>query len=155
MTLPELTGRYADFVRSITKERPLVVGIDELDKMASVDEAQRFLNDVKSLFGQPRTYYLISLSDDAMSAFERRGLPLRDVFESVFDDVLRVEPLNFEEAVQLLRRRVVGMAPPFVGLCYVLSGGLPREVIRTAREAVVVAEDPEGSPELGGWHVGL
>jgi type II secretory pathway pseudopilin PulG len=149
LTLPELTGRYTDFVRSITKERPLVVGIDELDKMASVDEAQRFLNDVKSLFGQPRTYYLISLSDDAMSAFERRGLPLRDVFESVFDDVLRVEPLNFDEAVQLLRRRVVGMAPPFVGLCYVLSGGLPRELIRTAREAVAVAQKPTGSAELG------
>lgn len=142
-TMPELTADYGDFVGRIAEKRPVVIGIDELDKMASVEEAQRFLNEIKSLFGQPDTYYLVSLSDDAMSAFERRGLPLRDVFESVFDDVLRVEPLTLAESAKVMRGRTVGVAPPFVALCHVLSGGLPRELIRVAREAVRVAEVPD------------
>jgi hypothetical protein len=146
-TIPELTSNYEDFVTRIAAKRAVVIGIDELDKMASIEEAQRFLNDIKSLFGQPQAYYLISLSDDAMSAFEQRGLPLRDVFESVFDDVLRVEPLRLSESATLLRRRVIGMPPPFAGLCHALSGGLPRELIRAAREAVWIAKTL-GKPEL-------
>lgn len=141
-TMPELIAAYRDFVTRITENNALIVGIDELDKMASVDEAQRFLNEIKALFGQSRTYYLVTLSDDAMSAFESRGLPLRDVFESVFDDVLRVKPLSLEESAAVLHQRTVGVAPPFVGLCHAVSGGLPRELIRTARAAVRIAEDP-------------
>jgi hypothetical protein len=140
-TMPEMIGAYRDFVRRITETRAMIVGIDELDKMASVEEAQRFLNEIKALFGQSRTYYLVTLSDDAMSAFESRGLPLRDVFESVFDDVLRVEPLSLTESAAVLRERTVGVAPPFVGLCHAVSGGLPRELIRTARAAVRIAAD--------------
>ena len=142
-TMPELTTAYVEFVKRISRNRPVIIGIDELDKMASVEEAQRFLNEIKSLFGQPGTYYLITLSDDAMSAFESRGLPLRDVFESVFDDVLRVEPLNLLESANVLHERTVGVAPPFVGLCHAVSGGLPRELIRVAREAIKIAENAE------------
>jgi hypothetical protein len=140
-TMPELIAAYRDFVKRITDERVMIVGIDELDKMATVDEAQRFLNEIKALFGQPGTYYLVTVSDDAMSAFESRGLPLRDVFESVFDEVLRVAPLSLEESAAVLRERTVGIAPPFVGLCHAVSGGLPRELIRTARAVIRIAEE--------------
>jgi hypothetical protein len=139
-TLPEMTDRYQCFLSRITQERPVVIGIDELDKIASAEDAASFLNDIKSLFGRASAYYLVSLSDDAMAAFEHRGLPLRDTFESVFDDVLRVEPLSLKESIQLLNRRVIDMAPPFPALCHALSGGLPRELIRIAREAVRCAE---------------
>jgi hypothetical protein len=121
----------------------VVIGIDELDKMASAKEAARFLNEIKALFGHPGVYYLVSLSEDAAASFEQRGVGIRDVFESVFDSVVRVEPLSAAESVTVLQRRIIGMHPPFGELCHVLSGGLPRELIRCAREAAALAARPE------------
>lgn len=144
-TLPEMIDAYREFASRIGKEHtlPVFVGIDELDKMASGEDAQRFLNEIKALFGQSKAFYFVTLSEDAMSAFESRGLPLRDVFESVFDDVLYVQPLTIAESEVVLHQRVVGMPPPFVALCHVVSGGLPRELIRAARQAVRIAENSE------------
>ena len=42
-------------------------------------------------------------------------------------------PLTEDEAATLLARRVTGLPPTFAKLCYVLSGGLPRELLRIAR----------------------
>jgi hypothetical protein len=145
MTLPEVIGRYKGFVERIAQEHRLVIGIDELDKMDSAEDAARFLRDVKVLFGQQRCFYLISVSDDAMSEFERRGMPLRNVFDSSFDDVLHVEPLTFPEARAIVNGRVVGMGDAYVALCFLMSGGLPRELIRCARSVVglgAIAERP-------------
>ena len=65
----------------LTAERgPVIIGIDELDKM-SEEDARQFPNDIKTVFGQRDCYYLVSVSEDAMSAFERRGMRFRDVFE--------------------------------------------------------------------------
>ena len=40
----------------------------------------------------PHCYYLISVSDDALAAYEMRGLPVRDAFDSAFDEVIHVLP---------------------------------------------------------------
>jgi len=148
LTLPELISLYRQFVAAVTVDRPLIVGIDELDKMASPREVRSFLNDIKSLFGQSDTYYLVSVSEQAMSAFERRGLPIRDVFDSVFDDVLHVGYLQLQESEALLQQRVIGMGPPFAALCHCMAGGLPRELIRCARKAVVAAEEESELPAV-------
>lgn len=146
-TLPELIERYRRFLGLLTEDGPIVIGIDELDKMSDVDEARRFLNDMKSLFDQPKVYYLVSISEDALSDFERRGQPIRDVFDSVFSDVLHVDYLGQEESTLILRRRAIGVPPPWPALFHCLSGGLPRESIRVARRASRIAA--ESSPELG------
>jgi hypothetical protein len=113
-----------------------VIGIDELDKMESAQEAARFLGQIKMLFGEQPCFYLVSLSDDAMSEFERRGVPLRTVFDSTFDDVLHVDALSFAEAREIVSGRVVGMGDGHVALCYVLGDAVPRELIRFVRGAI-------------------
>ena len=135
MSAPDLVSEYQRFVDVLASpEQPVIIGIDELDKMASEEDARQFLSDIKTVFGQAHCYYLVSVSVDALSAFERRGMPFRDVFDSSFDTVLRVEPLTAEESVSLLRRRVVGFGTGALLACYTLSGGLPRDLIRTARD---------------------
>jgi hypothetical protein len=131
-TLPDLIVRYRGFVREIAKTRKVIIGIDELDKMQPAD-ARELLNDVKVLFGEANCFYLVSMSEDAMSSFERRGMPIRDVFDSSFDAVLHVDRLDAKESSTLLRQRVVGMGDAGYMLCHLLAGGLPRELIRTAR----------------------
>ena len=143
--LPELIARYKQFLGVLHHEgRTVVIGIDELDKMVAEDAAL-FLNDVKALLGQQAgVYYLVSLSEEAAAAFEQRGVTARDVFDSAFDQVLRVAPLTLNEAEGLLRRRVVGMPLPFQALCFVMSGGLPRELIRCARDVTAAAAAGDG-----------
>src|SRR5439155_21212139 len=87
----------------------------------------------------PHVYFLVSVSDEALTSFERRGLPLRDVFDSSFDEIIRVEPLRYEDSRRLLYRRVVGLTEPYIALCHCLSGGLARDLIRAARQVVRAA----------------
>lgn len=102
----------------------------------------------------PHCYYLISVSDDALAAYEMRGLPVRDAFDSAFDEVIHVRYLDLEGSLRLLKKRVL-MPDPFVWLCHCLSGGLPRDLIRAARHVVIAAgrkrasdTDPSGTNYL-------
>jgi hypothetical protein len=69
-----------------------------------------------------------------LSSFERRGLPIRDVFDSSFDAIVHVDYLDLGPAQQLLRRRVIGVPVPFLDFCYCMAGGLPRDLIRVFRD---------------------
>jgi hypothetical protein len=92
---------------------------------------------------------MVSVSDDALNAFERRGLPLRDAFDSSFDEILRVEPLSYPESRRMLYRRVIGLTEPYVAFCHCLAGGLARDVIRAARQVARNAANlTTGRPDL-------
>jgi hypothetical protein len=134
LSLPEIMDRYRDFLTFASQEYEIIIGIDELDKLESDEAAHRFLNEIKALFGLERCFYLVSISENAMSSFERRGLPLRDVFDSSFDAIVYVDYLNLDKAQRLLRRRVIGVPIPFSHFCHCVAGGLPRDLIRTFRD---------------------
>lgn len=133
LSFPDVVGLYGKFVGLLTARGQVRIGIDELDKMSD-ETARRFLNEIKVIFRAPDCFYLVSVSEDAMSYFERRGLPFRDVFDSSFDEIVRVGYLDFAAVLQLLQKRVVGMPIQFAAVCHILGGGLPRDVIRVARE---------------------
>ena len=132
-TMPEAVELLRELLTAAAFERPVVIGIDELDKIGSIEDAQHFLNDIKAIFGVPGCYFLISVSEDAVASFERRGMPLRDAFDSAFDDILRVELFELDGTESLLARRTVGMPMPFMAVSHILSGGLARDTIRIAR----------------------
>jgi hypothetical protein len=123
--LPEIVEMFRAFVAEAASLGPVVIGIDELDKMSSEEHAASFLNDIKAIFGIDNCYFLISVSDDAVARFERRGIPVRDVFDSALDEILRLVPLSFRQASASLAERVVGLPIPFRALCYCLSGAFP------------------------------
>ncbi|HVD40642.1 MAG TPA: P-loop NTPase fold protein [Solirubrobacterales bacterium] len=141
MSFPEIVDSFRRFLEQISQTRQVRIGIDELDKMDD-ETARKFLNEIKVVFRVPGCFFLISISEDAMSYFERRGLPIRDVFDSSFDEVIWVPYLSFEGSRSLLARRIVGLPRPFVCLVHCISGGLPRDLIRAARKLV---ELPRGT----------
>ncbi|WP_157746630.1 hypothetical protein [Micromonospora inositola] len=155
MSLPEIVSRLADFLRQLSGHKKVFIGIDELDKIESAEDAQRFLNDIKSIFGLEGCYYIVSVSDNAMSAFERRGLPLRDAFDSAFDAIVATPYLDLVESRRLIRRRVIGMPEPFIGFCHALSGGLPRDLIRAARSVVNLSKKKGQDRDLGSVTAGV
>jgi KAP family P-loop domain len=118
-----------------TPQPRIVIGIDEIDRIGT-ESAERFLNEIKAIFGIRQCLYLVSVSDEALALFEQRVLQGRSVFDSTFDEVVRARELTFESCRQLLRRRIAGIPDTLIAFCQVMSGGLPRDLIRTARQVV-------------------
>jgi hypothetical protein len=145
---PELVADVKTFLGAVAEEYELVIGIDELDKLRTADSVEDFLNDIKGIFGVPGCYYLVSVSEDAAAGFERRGAPFRDVFDSSFDDVISLRPLDLVSARKILHGLLLGWTEPFIGLCFVLSGGLPRDLWRVAHE-LVAQRDASNEIEIG------
>ncbi len=114
----------------------VLVCVDELDKIADPQQAVETVNGIKDLFHIPGAHFLVSVSSDALSNFHARGVPLRDVFDSSFDTMIRMEPLSFEECRDLISRRARGFPSSAVMFCHAWSGGNARDLIRTARACV-------------------
>ncbi|XVV03735.1 hypothetical protein ACQPW3_41610 [Actinosynnema sp. CA-248983] len=144
LTYPELVKRFREFLTAAVAEISpgrVVIAIDELDRIGVGEPARRFLNEIKAIFDVPGCHYLVSVSTEAQHDFELAGMGLRSVFDSSFDDVVRVDYLDFEDAQKLLRRYVLGMSEQFHALAYVFSGGLARQLVRTARAIVELGRD--------------
>ncbi|WP_428330300.1 P-loop NTPase fold protein [Mucilaginibacter sp.] len=139
MSYPEIIAAFRDYLTGLQLTYPIIIGIDELDKLESDEVAQEFLNEIKSVFGVPNCFFLISVSENAMSNFERRGMPFRDVFDSSFDSVVFVDNFTLKDTTTLLQRRVIGNPMTFFCLAYCFAGGLPRDIIRYFREIVRIS----------------
>jgi hypothetical protein len=140
-SLPELVQRFRVFVADVTRayDNVVLIGIDELDKLKTAQQAESFLNGLKSVFGISGCFYLISVSENALASFERRGIGFRDAFDSALDDVLQLDFLDLDQARSLLNRRILRLPDPFLQVCHMLSGGLPRDLIRQARSLLDIA----------------
>lgn len=146
MTLPEAVAALRGFLGDAGElSGRVLIGIDELDKIASREDADLFLNEIKAIVGIPRCFFLLTVSEDAIASFERRGLPLRDALDSAFDDIIRVEPFRLADSEALLNGRTLRMPLAFIALCHCLAGGLPRDVIRVARHVFELADAGHGT----------
>jgi hypothetical protein len=113
-SLPEIVERFRSFVELITREfSRVIIGIDELDKLKSETDARKFINEIKAVFNIPNCFYLVSVSENAISNFERRGMPFRDEFDSAFDDIRHVDYLTLDGSRRLLGRRVLNLPEIF------------------------------------------
>ncbi|WP_433461694.1 hypothetical protein [Spirillospora sp. CA-128828] len=163
-SFPELVRNFRDFVEEITKDAgtagpPVIITIDEVDRMGSVEKAERFISEIKAVFGIRNCFYIVSIAEEVGSVFARRAVAGRSIFENAFDDVVVIEPLYLAESRRLLLRRVPGFTDSFAYLAHSLSGGVPRELIRVTRRLVEInlAEKKYGRtfPRLDGLAAAL
>ncbi len=117
------------------------VVIDELDKLEGDVGARDFLNEVKGIFDAPGVTFIVSVSDEALASFERRGLAFRDAVDSAFDEILHLPQLSLAESTEVLRRKVLDVPPPFTALGHCLSGGLPRDLVRAIDRMAAQKDD--------------
>lgn len=154
-SLPGLVAGFQELLTMVGTERragrnKVVIGVDELDKIATAGEAEQFLNDLKVIFGVPGCYFLVTVSEDALAAFGRRSLSVRDTFDSAFDTVVEIPPLRGREALDLLSRRGVPLPVPYVWLCHVMTAGLARDLVRSVRGLAAVAAEWREEPSPDG-----
>ncbi|WP_431905381.1 P-loop NTPase fold protein [Amycolatopsis thermoflava] len=150
LSYPEVVDEFrafaehaAEVLRSTGVTERVVIAIDELDKIAEPEKAQELINDIKGVFDVPGCLFLVSVSDDAIVSFERRGIPARDAFDSAFSEMVRLDNFTPDDTRNWISRRVLGLPEQFVCLCHCLSGGLPRDLRRTVVELLDV---PAGQP---------
>jgi hypothetical protein len=134
-TISSLIHEYREFVRRVAKQMtgPVVVGIDELDKMHDAEDVATLLRDTKGIFDVEGVHYFVSISDEAARSITMGGLKVRNEFNSSFYQVFKAPPLDEGKCKTLLARRGIVMRDrqDLIAIC-VLSGGLPREVVRLA-----------------------
>jgi hypothetical protein len=146
----------ADFRQYVDVHRrrsgpPLLVTIDELDKITDPAQAIDVINSIKELFHIPGVHFVVSVSDDALNSFATRGVPVRDVFDTAFDAVIEVGRLPAKKSYELLHRRQPRFPYPAALFCHAWSGGLPRDLVRTARSCATLTNrgaDPIPVSEL-------
>jgi hypothetical protein len=127
----------------------LVIGIDEMDQIEDIRAADLFLAELQSVFGTSNCVYLISVSPKALAAADEFEVPTRNSASAIFDEMVWVEPLDLPTARNLLNQRVIGFQDRFIELCYVLSGGLPKDLLRIARTISPIKTGTSGAtPEL-------
>ena len=132
-TLPDLVAHMRRFMKDIAEQfqysnHAVIVGIDEIDRIGSVDHAEKFIGEIKAIFGVEKCIFLVAVAEDVGSIFAQRATVGRTVLENAFDDIVMVDPLNFQETRDLLLKRVPGFTDSFVYLVHALSGGLPRQL---------------------------
>ncbi|MEV6823893.1 hypothetical protein [Amycolatopsis sp. NPDC051102] len=153
LTQPEVVAELRDFLERAAFELRhagiadgITVAIDELDKMLDPADVHEFVNDLKTVFTVDHTVFLVSVSEDALAAFDRRGVPIRDALDSAFTTIIPVEPFTFTETRQWLDQQLIGLPSPFDALCHALCAGIPRELARTAATFLDVIDEAEDEP---------
>ncbi|MFH9266970.1 hypothetical protein ACH4KN_22380 [Streptomyces sp. NPDC017546] len=149
---PEVVSDFRELLGNIAmtfqkRGGRVIVAIDEVDRLGSDTQALAFLSEIKAVLGVPHVHYLISVAEDVGAAFVRRGLPHRDVTDSSLDDVVYVQPTVLSESRVMLARRAPGLSDPYVMLAHVLSGGIPRDLLRYGRHIMETREKTQ-SDEL-------
>ncbi|GIH25621.1 hypothetical protein Aph01nite_39310 [Acrocarpospora phusangensis] len=152
--LRELLGQIALDRQSL--QGKVIIGIDELDKIGKAEDTERFLNDLKVVFGVHGCFFLVALSEDALAGYERRSLAIRNTFDSAFDRIVRIPRLRGSESRTLLARRGVPLPLPYVWLCHALTGGLPRDFLRRVLDLTTTAAryDDRDLPSLAARLIG-
>lgn len=147
---PELIAAFKEYLEQyrLWGGRPVAIVIDELDKLQEADDAIAVVNGLKDLFHIPNTHFVVSVSEDALRRFATRGVPFRDVFDSAFDTIVKLDVPTPYEAREMLARRsgeLQGFPMSVVLFCYAWSGGVPRDIIRAARACVAI-RNRKGAP---------
>jgi RecA/RadA recombinase len=117
--------------------KPLVIGIDELDKIDDLDAVRKLLRDIKGIFEITGVYFLVSVSEEA--ATKLRLGPLqgsgRNEFNSSFYTVIEVPPLSAAEVADVLRDRGLPVDARRAEMLCLLGAGNWREILRLAESA--------------------
>jgi hypothetical protein len=133
-TLSSLIHNFRAFVRATADEieGPVVIAIDELDKMSDSTRVAQLLRDIKGIFEIRGACFLVSLSDEAAQALELGAVRARNEFNSSFYTVISMPPFSPAASLELLRRRDPAFNARSGRAIGILTGGISRELVRVA-----------------------
>lgn len=142
LSIHGLTAQFRLFLTQIgdVYPNPIVLCLDELDKIEDPGDLDRLLRGLKGVLGHCRTHFLFTVSEDALARFAARGRGERDIVESAFENVVVLERVDMELADEILMRMygtelIADERRPVsrtTVLLWLFGGGIPREIMRHA-----------------------
>lgn len=150
-TVASLVFEFRNLAELIVKtlKLPLVIGIDELDKIERPETVLKLLRDIKGIFEITGVHVLVSVSAEAAAALRLGPLQAagRNEFNSSFYTVIEIPPLGLPDAVELLSAHT-GITAYRAQLLCLLGAGNFREIVRLAEQAVLLAAAAEPGQDL-------
>jgi KAP family P-loop domain len=139
VTVASLVFDFRHLARLISEvlKGPLVIGIDELDKITEPEVVRSLLREIKGIFEIAGVFFLVSVSEEAAGALEMGPLlpEGRNEFNSSFYTVLELPPLEPRETAELLAARGLQRNRQLAQVLCVLGEGNWREIVRLAERA--------------------
>lgn len=128
--------RLAERIVEVQRQ-PLVIGIDELDKVEEPGAVRDLLRDIKGIFEITDVFFLVSVSEEATAALQLGPLQEngRNEFNSSFYTVLELPPLSPAEIESALKERGHPVSAQRARLLCLLSTGNWRDMVRLAEGA--------------------
>lgn len=138
----ELLSATSDVIKG-----PIVIAIDELDKLHDQNIARELLRDVKGIFEVQNVYFLISISNEAQASFVLGALMNRSEFHSTFYKVIDAGYRTPGQCAELVCQRESQFPKDTALLLGVLSGGNIRELLRMVDIAMLsgTQNEPEAA----------
>ena len=133
LTIASLIYEFRDFMGQTAKRirGPVVIGIDELDKIHDPEKAKALLRDIKGIFEVDKVHFLVSVSDEAKRTLSLGSLQERDEFNSSFYTVIDLLPNTPMECAALIEKRTPNSFDEQARLAIgILGGGNLREIVR-------------------------
>jgi hypothetical protein len=134
-TVASLVFDFRNLAEAIAKtvDGPVVIGIDELDKVETPEAVRSLLRDVKGIFEVTGVHFLVSVSEEAAAALHLGTVQTggRNVFNSSFYTVISLPPLDPDDSKALLYARGFDIDTELTWALSLLAGGNQRELIRT------------------------
>lgn len=154
VTLSSLVYGFREFCSDVVRAldgAPMVIAIDELDKIEDTDSVLKLLRGIKGIFDIQGVHYFVSISDEAARRLNLGGIRERNEFNSSFYQVFQLPRINYDGVCALLDKREIKLEAREVAAITVLSGGVPREAIRLADILInsgTLSTTQPSSPEL-------
>jgi KAP family P-loop domain len=143
VTVASLVFEFRNFAANIVKQldKPLLICIDELDKIDNTDEVRSLLRDIKGIFEVGETVFLVSISEEAAASLQIGILQTsgRNELNSSFYAIIALPPLTPGEAEQLLSSRRFGQSTRLACALCLLAAGNRRELVRMADLCAIYA----------------
>ena len=136
LSYPEIVEGFKSFIDIIGSKYKVIIAIDELDKIFSSQDLNMFLNEVKALFEVHECVFLISISEEATNSFLKGDISVKDVLDSSFDEIFKLNHFNFQQTRKFIQKRIYGIPLSFILFIHLYSGGNPREILRTIRRII-------------------
>ncbi len=150
MDLTERVRAGALGARKATTDVVLVVVVDELDKIVDRDELRAFIRVMKSVFDIPGARFYLSISQDAYRDLVLGSALGKNEFDSSFDHIAVVAPMDLDSARQLAKNYFQSLQQivPDDATIEVIAGlgrGVPRDILRRCDTVVLLAAEKGGS----------
>ena len=163
LTLPSLAKQFTQFLDEIAKVYsggPVVICIDELDKIEKPNDLDDLLRGIKGIFGESEaTHYLLTVSEDALTRFNEQRQMKRGILESAFQDIVLLDRIDLDLTDKIVnpmyresdRKMTDGANETSTGLLWLFGNAIPREIKRNALACFEKDSPPKSSPPEEIW----